>query len=128
MKGAWPKVRCSVTAKFTAEHSLPELGVATRHSHDYAVIAGWTHEINPYSGCTKSLQDMRRDIDEIVLLLAGKYLNDVFKFPPTAETMACWIMARLPEYWDFVRVEAYEGYTAEVSANSMRSEWLEQYR
>ncbi|CAB4121256.1 COG0720 6-pyruvoyl-tetrahydropterin synthase [uncultured Caudovirales phage] len=128
MKTTWPKVRISHTLKFYAEHSLPEIGVAERHGHEFTLTAGWLHEINPYHGCTKPMQDIRKDLAEVVVLLDSKYLNDVFRHPPTAETMACWIMARLPEYWDFVRIEAYDGFSAEVQAGVMRSEWLAEYR
>lgn len=74
------------------------------------------------------MQDMRQDFDEVLAPLRGAYLNEVFQFPPTAETMALWIMARLPAYWSFVRVECYDGFCVEVTATSMRSEWASQYR
>lgn len=128
MKGSWPKVIASVERRIVAYHSLPDIGIADRHSHDYLIRAGWRQEINPHFGHTKSMQDMRKDLDALLNQLEGKYLNEVFQFPPTAETMACWIMARLPAYFGFVEIECYEGYFVRVEADSMRSEWAEEYR
>lgn len=128
VKGSWPKVTARITLRFTATHSLPDIGVAEPHPHEWIVAAGYTHEINPHHGCTKPMQSMRQELEGWLSRLDGKHLNDVLPFPPTSETIACWIMAHLPEYWDTVAVESYDGYRVEVRADNMRSEWLRQYR
>lgn len=128
MKSSWPKIIASVTDTFTASHSLPDIGAVEPHHHIWTVTAGWINEINPYHGCTKPMQEMKKDLKEILGLMDGKHLNDLMKFPPTSETIACFVMGRLPAYWQFVRVEAYDGYMVECRADTMRSEWLEQYR
>lgn len=127
MKGSWPKVIARVERRITAFHSLPQFDHADLHDHAYLIRAGWRHEINPEDGCTKSMQDMRKDLDKIVDHINGCYLNDLFGLPPTVETMACWIMARLPSYWQFVEIECYSGYFVRVDAESMRSEWTQAY-
>jgi 6-pyruvoyl-tetrahydropterin synthase len=74
------------------------------------------------------MQEMRLDLELLIQQLDGAYLNDVFRYPPTAETIACWLMARLPSYWDHVKVECYDGYTVEVQANALRAAWADNYR
>ena len=128
MKNSWPKVTARISSAFSAWHSLPSIGVSDRHLHKWDVSIGYTLEINPHNGCTKPMQEMKRGLDELLSQLEGSYLNDLFRFPPTSETIACWIMARLPPYYDTVIVEAYDGYKVEIKADAMRSEWLEQYR
>lgn len=127
MKGSWPKVTCSIERRITASHSLREMGNPDFHSHEYLLRAGYTHEINPRFGVTKSMSDMRPDLDELANMLDGKNLNEVLPFEPTAEIMACWIMANLPAYWDFVEIECYDGYKVRSEANGMRREWSAQF-
>ena len=128
-RSGWPVVTCSVSADFSAVHSLPRIGVAELHGHAYAVRAGWTHEINPFFGHTKPMQEMRIDLDELVELVNGKNLNEVLApYPPTAETLACWLMANLPDYWQWVEVECYGGYRVRVEANHLRRAWANQYK
>lgn len=79
-------------------------------------------------GCTKSMQEMEKDLAELTAAIDGSYLNDLLPFPPTAEILACWIMARLPAYWQFVEIDCYDGYKVRVQADSMRSEWAEKFR
>lgn len=137
MKGAWPKVTASVRRVFRAEHSLPGIGVADRHSHRYIVIAGWKHEINPIlNGCTKPLQDMEPDLDVCVNQLRGSYLNDVLPFHPTAEVMAWWILANIGRtelrdgsaMWKFVEVRAYHGFSAIADRADATQEILRMFR
>lgn len=128
MKNSWPKVTCSVQQTVIASHSLPSIGFAPTHQHSYVIRAGWTHEINPSMGCTKSMQEMEKDLAELTAAIDGSYLNDLLPFPPTAEILACWIMARLPAYWQFVEIDCYDGYKVRVQADSMRSEWAEKFR
>lgn len=128
MKDSWPKVSASVEYSISCTHSLPSIGVSDPHSHSYIVRAGWSHEINPDMGCTKSLSDMEKDVRPLLDQLNGANLNDVFDFPPTAEIMACWIMARLPAYWQFVEIECYGNYRVRIQADAMRSEWADRFR
>lgn len=128
MKGSWPKVTCSIERRITASHYLREMGNPEVHSHEYLLRAGYKHEINPRFGVTKSMDDMRPDLDELADMLDGKNLNEVLPSEPTAEIMACWIMANLPAYWMFVEIECYEGYMVRSDLKDMRSEWIEQLK
>lgn len=129
MTSGFPIVTCSVSSKISATHSLPSIGFGDPHEHDYEIRAGWTLEINPYMGCTKSMQEMRRGLVEITDKIHGRNLNELFSpHPPTAETLACWVMARLPAYWDFVEVRCYGDFVVRVQANAMRGEWTKKYR
>lgn len=127
VKGSWPKITSSVERLITATHSLPDIGAAEPHEHKYLVRAGWTHEINPTRGCTKSMAEMEHDFFGVVSQLDGADLNVVLPFAPTAETMACWVMARLPAFWQFVEIECYGSYKVRITAGSMRQEWTKQY-
>lgn len=136
MKGSWPKVTCRVKRKIIATHALAELGNGDIHKHAYRIRAGWTHEINPTQGITKSMAEMRQDLDELADMLDGRFLNDVLPFRPTAEIMACWLMANLPAYWMFVEIKCYKGakkhgkrsaYKVRIDATGMRREWSEQF-
>ncbi len=130
MNRSWPKVTCSVEQRITATHSLPRsIGSDQPHDHSYLIRAGWTHEVNPEKGVTKPMRDMRHDFDMVVALLNGAELNlAMTPFPPTAENMACWVMAKLPAYWMFVEIECYEGFRVRVEGTSMRREWTEAFR
>lgn len=124
----WPIIEADITIKFGAVHSLPAIGVAELHWHLWEVTAGWKHEINPHNGCTKPMQSMRDDLAAIIRRLEDKNLTTVFApYPPTAETLACYVMAKLPPYWNHVEVRAYDGYRVRVEGNSMRRLWTEIY-
>ncbi len=124
----WPIVEADVTVKFGATHSLPSIGVGEIHYHLWEVTAGWRHEINPHMGCTKPMQDMQKDLDALLAPLKDKNLSTVFApYPATAETLACYVMAKLPPYWTYVEVRAYGNYRVRVEANAMRRAWTENY-
>jgi len=124
----WPIIEAEITIKFGAVHSLPAIGVAELHWHLWEVSAGWRHEINPHMGHTKPMQEMHRDLDKIIDKLRDKNLSTMFDpYPATAETLACYIMAKLPAYWSFVEVRAYDCYRVRVEANAMRRLWTENY-
>lgn len=129
MKNSWPKLTCSVERKIYALHELPgSIGNFKQHGHDYLIRAGWTHEVNPMKGVTKPMQAWRAELDEILDLLDRRDLNMAMEpWTPTAENLACWIMARLPSYWQFVEIECYEGFRVRITADSMRSEWAAQF-
>ena len=118
-----PRIRASVSRTFVAEHSLPGVGVTERHRHTYRVECGYCHEIEPSLGCTRPLQDVRKEMDAVVNRLAGQYLNEVLPVPPTAEMMACWILANLPAYWEFVTIRAYDGFECRVDRSDLAPEW-----
>lgn len=128
MKGSWPKVQVTVTTTFAATHSLPLIGVAEPHEHEYRVSAGWLHEINPQNGCTDTLQSMRTDLEEVVTRLRGKHLNDVLPFPPTAEIVALWILAQLTAEWSFVEVAAYGDFAVRADGDVNRGRWANLFR
>lgn len=118
-------VTVSTERKFVAEHSLPGVGAAYLHSHTYTMRFGYRQEIQPRQGVTKALRDMAHDVDIVVGKLANQNLNRVLPLPPTAEVLALWSLAQLPGTWEFVEVDAYEGFRARVDRQSMRSEWSE---
>ena len=125
----FPLVEAEITIKFGATHALPAIGVGDVHYHLWTVSAGWKHEINPHQGCTKPMQAMYKELNDILITLRDKNLSEIFApYPATAETLACYIMAKLPAYWMFVQVQAYDGYRVRVDANAMRSAWAKQYR
>lgn len=124
----FPIVEAEITIKFGATHSLPDFGVGEVHYHLWTVSAGWRHEINPHHGCTKPMQEMYRELNSILVPLQDKNLSFVFMpYPATAETLACYIMAKLPAYWTFVEVQAYDNYRVRVEGNVMRKAWTEIY-
>lgn len=124
----WPIVEADVTIKFGATHTLPMIGVKDIHWHLWEVTAGWRHEINPHHGCTKPMQEMHKELDALLAPLRDKNLSIMFApYPATAETLACYVMAKLPAYWTYVQVRAYDNYRVRVEANSMRRLWTENY-
>ena len=64
-------------------------------------------------------------MDGVINRLSGRYLNDVLPVPPTAEMMACWILAHLPSYWSFVVIHAYGGFECRVDRSGLTMEWIE---
>lgn len=125
----FPLLTATVDTCFWATHSLPSIGVAHPHGHMFTVAAGYRHEINPHMGCTKSFPIMLSELESITSKLEGSDLTELLNpFPPTIETLACYIMAKLPPYWMFVEISAYDHYRVRVDANAMRSVWAEQYR
>lgn len=122
----WPKVTISVSRHFSAEHSLecqPE-----RHVHEYRITCEASHEINPAQGACKSYADWSRDVDLIVDRLRGSYLNSMFPLAPTAEILACWVLAKLPPYWDAVTIDCYEGFRARIDRHNITNGWMEKLR
>jgi len=90
------KVDLSITRTFVAEHSLPDGGMAEPHAHDYELTCGYVAEIDPALGRGKPVQELGAQVDAVVGRLNGQMLNRVLCVPPTAEMLACWILAQLP--------------------------------
>ena len=109
-----PTVEVSITRTFEAEHSLPGVGAAPRHTHQYRVECGYTGEIDPQLGCARPMQDAAAELAQVLSHVDGKYLNDVLPGPPTAEILACWILAQMAPYWDWVSIRAYDGFMCRV--------------
>ena len=57
---------------------------------------------------------LAQQVDAVVGRLNGQMLNRVLCVPPTAEMLACWILAQLPAQWEWASVRAYGGYTCRV--------------
>jgi 6-pyruvoyl-tetrahydropterin synthase len=114
-----PTVAVSITRTFIAEHSLPLVGVAQRHEHSFTIECGYAAEIDPDLGCARPMQEVARDVDAVVAQLEGSYLNDVLPGPPTAEMLACWILAQLSSCWDWVSVRAYDGFKCKVARRNI---------
>ena len=108
------KVDISITRSFAASHSLPDGGMAEPHEHDYEVTCGYVAEIDPAVGRDKPAQELGAQVDAVVGKLDGQMLNRVLCVPPTAEMVACWILAQLGAQWEWVCVRAYDGYTCRV--------------
>lgn len=109
-----PGVEVTITRTFEAEHSLPSVGVAQRHKHSFSVECGYFREIDPDAGCARPMAELTRDVAAVLSRIEGKYLNDVLPVPPTAEMLACWILAQLSPYWDWVSIRAYDGFMCRV--------------
>lgn len=114
-----PMVEVSITRTVVAEHSLPVVGVAERHTHSYTVECGYMAEIRPGLGCRRPMHELCSDIDVVLIQIDGKYLNDVLSGPPTAEVLACWILAQLSSYWDWVSVRAYDGFMCKAERKNV---------
>jgi 6-pyruvoyl-tetrahydropterin synthase len=108
------RVDVSIRRTFVAEHSLPAIGVAEPHAHTYELRCGYTAEVDPAAGCARALQVLEAEVDRVVSRLAGRDLNAVLSMPPTAEMLACWILAQLPATWQWAAITAYGGYTCRV--------------
>lgn len=124
MKTSWPRVEASILRVFTARHALPLMKNPAPHDHEYAVMFGYRHEINPLTGATRSIADMSKDVDPLVARVSGAMLNDVLPVMPTAEMLACWFLANLPAYWDFVVVRAYDCFECRIERSMMTAEWI----
>ncbi|HYC48679.1 MAG TPA: 6-carboxytetrahydropterin synthase [Burkholderiales bacterium] len=109
----------SLTRTFEAEHSLPAIGVTERHAHSYDVECGYAARVDPQIGCARPLQELAADIDRVIEPLRGSYLNDVLEAAPTAEMLACWILARLPAPWEWVAIRAYGGYRCTIRRSDL---------
>lgn len=114
-------IRISLTRRFVAAHSLPEIGVAARHSHPYEVECARTVGLDRAAGCERPLDALAAEVDAVLGPLQGSYLNDLMPHPPTAEVLACWILERLPHEWASVTVRAYDGYACTVTRDDLHS-------
>ena len=108
------KVDISITRTFAASHSLPDGGMAEPHEHDYEVTCGYVAEIDPAVGRGKSVQEVGAQVDAVIGKLDGQMLNRVLCVPPTAEMLACWILAQLGAQWEWASIRAYDGYSCRV--------------
>jgi 6-pyruvoyl-tetrahydropterin synthase len=119
-----PRIEARLARTFAADHSLPGVGVTERHRHKYRVVCGYCHEIDAQTGCTRPMQDVEQEMDTVIDALSDQYLNNVLPVPPTAEMIACWILANLPVYWHFVVVHAYGGFECRVNRVDLAPEWI----
>lgn len=108
------KVEVSITRTFVASHSLPNIGVAERHEHSYELDCGYSARVDPRRGCARPLQDLAQEVDAVVTQLQGSDLNALLPLPPTAEMIACWVLTRLPEEWEWASIKAYDGFKCKV--------------
>jgi len=114
-----PKVEISITRTIEAEHSLPGVGAAEPHKHAYQVECGYTQAIRADLGCARPMQDAGSEVSDVLSRVEGRSLNDVLPGPPTAEVLACWILAQLPAHWEWVSIRAYDGFMCRVSRNEL---------
>lgn len=128
MKGSWPKVAASWGADVTIWHSLPALGNAETHEHQFHFRFGWTHEINPQQGHSGfPLDKTERMFRKLAALIDGKELNGLMAFPPTAENLAVWSLVRCPGFIEWVAVRGYGGYEVRADRAGLRSEMAAAY-
>lgn len=131
MKTSWPRVEARISRTFQADHSLPQFGMPERHRHPYWVEFGYAHEINPTTGVAKnSVGDLLTECDAVIARVADKYLNDVLPVTPTAEWLACWLLAnvgcdenRVSYVWDFVVVRAYGCLEVRAQRSALTARW-----
>lgn len=118
---------------FSAVHSLPLVGATEPHRHTYSVRAGYLREISPQTGCTKAIQDASAALDAVIAKLTDENLNEVLPVPPTAEMLACWVLAqlvrpgghhRIAENWDFVEVRCYGDSIFRIERSMITHEWI----
>lgn len=118
---------CMIERKFSATHSLANLGVAAPHGHDYIARFGFRHEASPFSGAvgSKGLAEWLTGIDPVVALVAGKDLNEILApRPPTLEMLTLYLLAHLAGFFDYVEVEAYEPrMICRIERGRARLEW-----
>lgn len=123
MKNSWPRVECKVTVMFDAKHTLRQMNSLDEHEHFYWLEAGYWQEINPNTGCTKTMSDMKVDVDQVADKVRGKNLNEVLPVTPTAEFLACWFLMQLPAYWDFVIIRTYHGFECRIDRKNITQAW-----
>ena len=122
-----PRVEVAITRTFDAEHSLPIVGIGRAHRHTFTVECGYSAAIDSDLGCARPMQELTRDIDAVLSRVEGKNLNDVLPAPPTAEMLACWILAHLSPYWEWVSIRAYDGFMCKVDRRHVLP-WIEELR
>ena len=122
-----PIIEVAVTRTFVAEHSLPEVGVAQRHKHTYSVECGYSAAIDSALGCARPMQALTDEIAAVLSRLDGKYLNEILPVTPTAEWLACWILAQLSPSWEWVSIRAYDGFMCKVDRSQISS-WIGKLR
>jgi 6-pyruvoyl-tetrahydropterin synthase len=108
------RMELSVLRTFVAAHSLPAIGIAEQHEHTYELRCGYAAHVTPAAGCTRPLQELTAEVDDVLSRIDRKDLNTALPVPPTAEMLACWILAQLPLTWDWASITAYGGYTCRV--------------
>jgi hypothetical protein len=108
------RIELSLTRTFVAAHSLPTIGLAQPHEHSFELRCGYSAAVDAEGGCERPLQQMTEDVDAVVSLIERKDLNALLPVPPTAEMLSCWILARLPDRWQWAAITAYGGYTCKV--------------
>lgn len=122
-----PTLEISITRSFEAEHSLPGVGVPARHAHRYTVEAGYAHAIDAALGCARPMQDAEADLERVISRVEGRYLNDVLPGPPTAEVLACWMLAQMAPYWEWIAIRAYDGFRCRLERKHL-APWLKTLR
>lgn len=108
------KAEISIIRTFVAAHSLPAIGVSERHEHSYELQCGYSARVDTRVGCARPLQEIAGEVDAVVARLKGRDLNLLLPLPPTAEMLACWVLAHLPSQWEWVAIRAYEGFACKV--------------
>lgn len=108
------RVELSIERTFTAEHSLPGIGIAAPHAHTFELNCGYVVDVDPGAGCSRPLQELEAEVGAVVSRLDRSNLNALLSVPPTAEMLACWILAHLPATWQWASITAYGGYTCRV--------------
>ena len=113
------RLELSLARTFTARHALPGIGFPEPHEHTYELRCGYVDTVSSDEGCTRPLQELEREVDAVVEGLQGNDLNAVLPVTPTAEMLVCWILAQLPERWEWASITAYGGYTCKLRRSDL---------
>lgn len=114
-----PEIEVSITRTFTAQHALPRVGVTEPHAHAYTIECGYRAPVEPALGCTRPMQALARELEGVLARLEGRDLNALLPVTPTAEMLACWILAQLPDCWQWASVRAYDGFMCKVERRAV---------
>ena len=109
------RVELSMIRRFVATHALPKIGFGEPHEHTFELKCGYSAQVDADAGCERPLQELEAELDSVISLIEHSDLNAVLPVQPTAEMLACWILARLPERWQWAAITAYGGYTCKVA-------------
>ncbi len=89
-------MKLSVTAYFSAAHSLPRHPGKCRnlHGHTYRVEITVEGDKKPDTECVADFSDLKSELEEVLELLDHRYLNDIIDYP-TSENIALFLWREL---------------------------------
>lgn len=127
MTRKWPTVAGRMSKAVTIWHAQAWAGNPDLHSHEIVIAFGWKHEINPHQGHTWPVYESQAKVGRLCALVDGKNLNEILPNQPTIETLACWLLVRAPAFYDYIEIDAYDGYSIKVERADIPASWREAY-